>query len=144
MIDAEEGTLRGIVHGTVAAGFGEANIFDGAVAINTEGHGGFGATSGANAGIDGVLHPVLANGADHGLHVPGIAPGKITALSLHADPTVAVEGTRRSRVTGGKVRGAALAGDGVGGVGRLLFENLGFFAGRKWPFLGEFGNLGGI
>src|SRR5207249_9853734 len=82
MVDAEEGTLRGIVHRRIAAGFGDADVFDRAIAIDAKGDSGFGATSDAHGGVDGVLDPILADIRHDGLHVTGIASGvSCTALS---------------------------------------------------------------
>src|SRR5580658_5655449 len=77
VLDGEQRARGGIVHGTIAAGFGDANIFDGAVAIDGESESGFGATGGTDSGIDGVLQPVLIHGATHGFDIPAIARGEI-------------------------------------------------------------------
>ena len=125
--------------------FGDANIFDGAIAIDGEGDGGFGAAGGANGGVDGVLHPVLIDGAADGFDVPGIARGEIaTALALDGD--TAIERTGRGGVAGGNiVHGAALAvGNSVLGRGSFGFEDFGVFAGRKRLFLFEFRDFGGV
>ena len=144
MVDGEERALSGVVHGTIARGFGDANIFDGAIAIDGEGDGGFGATSGANAGVDGVLHPVLIDGATNGFDIPGVASGEIaTTLALNRD--AAVERAGSVGIAAQVVHGAALAvGDGVFGRRSFGFEDFGFFAGRKRLFLFEFGDLGGV
>src|SRR5258708_12155466 len=79
LVDTEEGAGGGVVHGAIAAGSVEANIFDGAVAKDAEGCDGMGAARGTDGGIDGGLDPVLADGALDGFNVPAIARGEIAA-----------------------------------------------------------------
>ena len=144
MVDAEESALGGIVHGAVAAGFGDTNIFDGAVAIDGEGDGGLGPTGSANGGVDGALHPILADGATNGFDVPGIASGEITAaLALNGYTTI--ERAGRVRIAAGNIHLAALAiRDGILGWRSIFFEDLGGFAGRKRLFFFKFGDFGGV
>jgi len=52
VIDPEEGALGGIVHGAIAARFGDADIFDRPVAVDGECDGGFGTTSSADVACD--------------------------------------------------------------------------------------------
>jgi hypothetical protein len=146
LIDAEEGALGGVVHGTIAAGFGDTDIFDGAITIDGEGDGGFGAMLGTNGRIDGGLHPILGDGAFDGFDVPAVATGEIAAaLALHGDSTGGRAG--RWRVAGRQTHLAALAVfDGVVGAGRFVFKNLGRLRwGKRLFFLGvELGNLQGV
>jgi len=141
MVDAEEGTLRGIVHGTIAAGFGDADVFDRAIAIDTKGDSGFGATRGAHGGVDGVLHPILADSANDGLHVPSIASGEV-ATALAPSGESAVDGAGRIGVARGNAGGPLLAGDRVVSIVRLLFEDYRRVAGAKRPFPRPLGNFG--
>ncbi len=141
MVDAEEGTLRGIVHGTIAAGFGDAHVFDRAIAIDTKSDRGFGVTRGAHGGVDGVLHPILADSANDGLHVPGIASGEV-ATALAASGESVVDGAGSIGVAGGNAGGPLLAGDRVVSIVRLLFEDYGRVAGAKRPFPRPLGNFG--
>ena len=144
MIDGEKGALSGIVQRAISAGFRDANIFDSAVTIDGEGKSGFGATSGTDGGVNGVLHPVLIDGATNGLDVPAIACGKITtALALNGNATI--EGTGLIRIASGNVHLAALAvRDSVRRRRSFIFEDLGFLAGRKGFFFFEFGDVGGV
>ena len=144
MLDGEERARGGIVHGAVAAGFGDPNIFYGAIAIDGESERGFGATGGADSGIDGVLQPVLIDGATNGFDVPAIARGEIAAtLALHGN--AAVERAGLIGIAGGDVHLAALAvRNGVGRRRGFLFEDFGLFAGRKNFFFVELGNIGGV
>ena len=144
VIDAEESALGGVVEGTVAAGFGDANVFDGAVTIDGEGDSGFGPASGTNGGIDGILHPVLTYVAFDGFDVPGVARGEITAaLALHGD--AAIERAGSVGIAAGEIHLAALAvGDSVFRRRSFLFEHLRFVAGRKGFLFFEFGNIGGV
>lgn len=142
MVDAEEGTLRGIVHGTIAAGFGNADVFDRAIAIDAKGDSGFGATRGAHSGVDGVLHPILADSANDGLHVPGIASGEV-ATALATSGESAVDGAGSIGVAGGNAGGTLFAGDRVVSIGRFLFEDYGRAGGAKRPFPRPLGNFGG-
>jgi len=143
MVDAEEGTLRGIVHRRIAAGFGDADVFDRAIAIDAKGDSGFGATSDAHGGVDGVLHPILADSANDGLHVPGIASGEV-ATALATSDGSAVDGAGSIGVAGGNAGGTLFAGDRVVIIERFLFEDYGRAAGAKrLSRLRPLGNFGG-
>src|SRR6202035_4400329 len=112
-IDTEQGAGGGVVHGAIAAGGVEANVFDGAVAIDAEGSGGLSAAGGADGGVDAGLDPVLADGALHGFDVPAVAGGEIAA-ALALDGEAAGGGAGVLRVAGGDVHLAAFAV--VGGI----------------------------
>src|SRR5882762_8805805 len=132
LVDAEEGAGGGVVHGAIAAGSVEANIFDGAVAKDAEGCDGMGAARGADGGIDGGLDPVLADGALDGFDVPAIARGEIAAA--RPGNREAAGGCAGSlRVAGGDVDLAAAfaVGDGVRRRRFFGFEDFGLF-GRRW------------
>src|SRR6266481_7972568 len=131
LVDTEEGAGGGVVHGAIAAGSVEANIFEGAVAKDAEGGDGMGAARGADGGIDGGLDPVLADGALDGFNVPAIARGEIAAA--RAGNGEAAGGCAGSlRVAGGDVDLAAAfaVGDGVWRRRLFGFEDFGFFGGR--------------
>jgi len=144
VIDAEEGALGGVVHGTIAAGFRDADIFNGAVAIDAEGNRSFGFAGSANGGIDGVLHPVLIDGALHGFDVPTVTAGEITAAgTLHGDTTIG--GTGEIAEAGRQARLAAFAvGDGVFSLRRFTLENLGGLRGGQGLFFFKFVNVDGV
>src|SRR5258708_28287356 len=59
-VDAEEGASGGVVHGAIAAGSVEANMFDGAVAQDAEGGDRMGAAGRAGTAMDGGFGPRLA------------------------------------------------------------------------------------
>src|SRR5882757_2358043 len=131
-VDAEEGASGGVVHGAIAAGSVEANIFDGAVAKDAEGGDGMGAAGGADRGIDGGLDPVLADGTFDGFNVPAIARGEIAAA--RAGNREAAGGCAGSlRVAGGDIQLATAFAIGHGVWGRRCFwcEDFGFL-GRRW------------
>src|SRR6266436_5991383 len=132
LVDAEEGAGGGVVHRAIAAGSVEANIFDGAVAKDTEGGDGMGAARGADGGIDGGLDPVLADGALDGFDVPAIARGEIAAA--RAGNREAAGGCAGSlRVAGGDVdlTAAFAIFDRVIGRRFFGFEDFGFFGRRR-------------
>src|SRR5882757_6164850 len=131
LVDAEEGAGGGVVHRAIAAGSVEANIFDGAVAKDTEGGDGMGAARCADGGIDGGLDPVLADGTFDGFDVPAIARGEIAAP--RAGNREAAGGCAgRLRITRGDVHLTAFAiSDGVIGRRFFGFEDFGFL-GRRW------------
>src|SRR5258708_14012806 len=70
LVDAEEGAGGGVVHGAIAAGSVEANIFDGAVAKDAEGCDGMGAAGCGDGGICGGFDPVLPDCARAGHKLP--------------------------------------------------------------------------
>ncbi len=144
MIDGQKGALSGIVQRAIATGFRDANIFNSAVTIDGEGESGFGVASGADGWVDGVLHPVLIDGATNGFDVPAIACGKITTtLALNGNTTI--ERARLIGIASGNVHLAALTvRDSVRRRGSFIFEDLGFFAGRKRFFFFKFGDVGGV
>ena len=89
VIDVEERALSRVVHRTIAARFDDADILDRAIAVDGKADGGLGAAGNANAGIDGVLHPVLIDIAAYGLDIPGVPSSEIAAaLALNRDSTV--------------------------------------------------------
>ena len=101
---------------------------------------GFGAAGGANAGVDGVLHPVLINGAADGFDVPAIARGEIAAtLALTATPPLSGTGRDRSS-RWGHSSGRPCRREQRCGAGRgFLFEDFGFLLGGSGF---SFSNLG--
>src|SRR5579885_2529198 len=141
-IDAEEGPSGGIVHGAIAAGGFQANVGDGAVAIDAERDRGFGAASGADSGIDGGLNPVLADGADDGRDVPTVARGEVaTSLALHGQ--AAGGGAWGVRVaTGDAHLTASAVRGGVIGSRWLVFEDPGFASRRQRLLFFKFGDFG--
>ncbi len=144
MIDAEEGALGGIVHGAIAAGFRDADIFDGAIAIDAEGNRSFCSASGANGWVDGVLHPILIDGALHGFDVPTVTAGEITAArALHGH--TAIGGTGKIAEAGGKTGLAALAvRDSVVGLRCFALEHFGRSGGGEGLFFFKFVHVDGV
>lgn len=59
MVDHEKSTLSGKVQGAIAAGLRDADICDGAIAIDCERD--FGVVVGADRRVDRVPHPILAD-----------------------------------------------------------------------------------
>jgi len=125
-VDAKESASGGVVHGSIAAGSVETNVFDGAIAIDAECGDGMSTARGADRGIDAGLDPVLADGALDGFDVPAVAGGEITAARAR-NRQAAGGGAGGLRVAGGDVHLAAFAVRG-GVVGRLNFrlEDFGF------------------
>jgi hypothetical protein len=117
------------------------DVFDRAVTINRKRDGGFGATSGSDLRVDGVLQPVLADGTHYGLNVPGIAASKVAATRALNRDTAAVDRTGRGDKAGRNPGGAIVPGNGIVLIGRFLWDDLGRPATRKRLFLREPGNL---
>ena len=131
LVDAEEGASGGVVHGAIAAGSIEANVFDSAIAIDAERSGGLSAAGGADGRIDAGLNPILADGAFDGFDVPAVTRGEIAA-ALALDGEAAGGSAGRLRIAGGDVHLAAFAvGGGVIGWLNFRFEDFGFFGGRR-------------
>ncbi len=122
-VDAEHGTHGGVVHGTIAAGGIELDIFDRAVAKDREGDYCLGPASGTNSGIDSALQPVVGNTLAHALNVPRIARVEFAAAcSFHSN--AATERAGSIGGAGGKTHLAALAViDGVIGARSFILES---------------------
>jgi hypothetical protein len=146
-VDAEQSAHSGIVHGAIAAGLHEANIFDRTIAENGEGDNGVGGTRGANWGVDGVLHPIVLHALGDTGDIPRIARGEFGATL--ASEGGASRGRHRSglgTVTGRNIQLPALAvGDGIFGRRRFILESSRSFPGwRRGLEFVEFWNLEGV
>src|SRR4029077_12204424 len=148
LVDAGEGANAGVVHGTIAAGLRETNIFEGAVAENGESDDGVSRARGADRSVDGVLHPVILHAFGDAGDIPRIARGKFSAaLTAHGDPRGVRHGAGFGTVARGNVHGAALpVGDSVCGRRSFVLESFGGLAGRRrrleFVKLGDFRGVG--
>jgi len=125
-VDAEQGAHAGIVHGAIAAGLRESNIFDGAIAENGERDDGVSGACGADRRIDGALHPIVLDTLGDTGNVPGIARGKFgAALAAEGEASGGRHGAWLRAVAGGNIHLATFAvGHGVIGWRRFVLEGL--------------------
>src|SRR5215472_11917712 len=98
------------------------------------------AMRGANGWFDGALVPVLLNSASDTIHIIWIAAAKVTTALTNYFVTRS-GGTRSLREARGKIRIAAVAGDGVVLLNPFICESPSLAGGRERFFLVKLGNL---
>jgi len=133
-------TQAGIVERGVAAGIGDADVFDGAVAHDGEGGGGFDGARSASGGIDAGLVPVLRDAANHRGYVSGVAAGEVAATLSLEYGAAGLRVAWRLGIACLVFGSAAILVDSVGRRRRLVFDG-GFTFDRPRLFDVTFGDF---